>query len=307
MHVSPIRLGAVLWSLLLLVAGLWLLHALTVRGLPDAVRFEVAWPGLADEEQAAAELAVEELAAEPAGAADETVADPPTDGTRTSDAGASDTEASDTESSDTGAPDAVLDAGDLPAEPTATDPAPDPEGAATLALAGGAAAPAVLEPGAWREDAALASRERMIAAAAETFDLPADWVAAVLWAADAPALDPPDGIGVLPVPAETYRTLAQAFDLSEPAGEPDEADAILVGAAYLRMLYEMFGEPGFLAGYHLGAVPYGRLLFAQDDLPAETRAFVDALLPRLAGTRPADADGPRPPDLERFMRLVTLR
>ncbi|MEQ9815123.1 MAG: lytic transglycosylase domain-containing protein [Azospirillaceae bacterium] len=279
MHAPPIRLGAVLWSLLLLVAGLWLLHALTVQGLPGEIRIDVTWPGLEGEEPAAE--AVVGGDGEPA----------PLDPAAAASAG--------TAIAGGGTPAT----GDTPGDTPGDMPGDTPD--ATQAVL--AATPVALQPGAWREDDALAGRARMIAAAAETFDLPPDWIAAVLWAAAQPDLDPPDGVGVMAVPEETYRTLAQAFDLALPADAPDEADAIFVGAAYLRMLYEMFGEPGFLAGYHLGAVPYGRLLFAQAEPPAATQAFVQALLPRLAGTRPADADAPRPPDLERFMRLVTPR
>lgn len=59
-------------------------------------------------------------------------------------------------------------------------------------------------------------------------------------------------------------------------------DNILAGAAYLREMYDRYGSPGFLAAYNAGPGRYDEYL-AGRPLPAETRAYVAALVPSFGG------------------------
>ena len=62
----------------------------------------------------------------------------------------------------------------------------------------------------------------------------------------------------------------------------DPRDNILAGAAYLREMYDRYGSPGFLAAYNAGPGRYEEYL-AGRPLPAETRAYVAALLHSFGG------------------------
>jgi hypothetical protein len=62
----------------------------------------------------------------------------------------------------------------------------------------------------------------------------------------------------------------------------DPRDNILAGAAYLREMHDRYGSPGFLAAYNAGPGRYEEYL-AGRPLPAETRAYVAALLPSFGG------------------------
>ncbi len=68
-------------------------------------------------------------------------------------------------------------------------------------------------------------------------------------------------------------------------GDPfDPRDNILAGTAYLRELFDRYGNTGaMLAAYNAGPARYEDYLAGTRDLPAETRVYVAALAPRLAG------------------------
>lgn len=59
-------------------------------------------------------------------------------------------------------------------------------------------------------------------------------------------------------------------------------DNILAGTAYLRELFDRYGWPGLLAAYNAGPGRYEQYLGGRP-LPAETRAYVTALVPSFGG------------------------
>lgn len=67
----------------------------------------------------------------------------------------------------------------------------------------------------------------------------------------------------------------------------DPRDNILAGAAYLRELHDRYGSPGFLAAYNAGPGRYEASLNGRP-LPAETLAYVAALLPMMGTGVAAD-------------------
>jgi transglycosylase-like protein with SLT domain len=69
----------------------------------------------------------------------------------------------------------------------------------------------------------------------------------------------------------------------------DPHDNILAGAAYLRELHDRYGAPGFLVAYNAGPARYEEHAASGRSLPAETRAYVAALAPLIAGERVAGA------------------
>lgn len=65
----------------------------------------------------------------------------------------------------------------------------------------------------------------------------------------------------------------------------DPCDNILVGAAYLREMYDRYGTiPAMLAAYNAGSDRYDEHLATGRPLPAETRAYLDLLAPALGAT-----------------------
>jgi hypothetical protein len=122
-----------------------------------------------------------------------------------------------------------------------------------------------------------------IANAARRFGIPAGWIRAVMRvesANDVRAVSPKGAIGLMQIMPETWTALRARYTLGT---DPFNArDNILAGAAYLREMHDRYGSPGFLAAYNAGPGRYEEYL-AGRPLPAETRAYVAALLPIFGG------------------------
>ncbi|MDP3746657.1 MAG: lytic transglycosylase domain-containing protein [Phenylobacterium sp.] len=120
-----------------------------------------------------------------------------------------------------------------------------------------------------------------VAEAARRFDLPEAWIWAVLRAESAGrpwAVSPKGAMGLMQLMPATYAELRVRHGLGPDPFQP--RDNILAGAAYLRQMFDLYGAPGFLAAYNAGP---GRMdaHLAGRPLPAETRAYVAGLAPRL--------------------------
>jgi len=122
-----------------------------------------------------------------------------------------------------------------------------------------------------------------IAEAAERFDIPSVWIRSVMRAesdGDPRATSPKGGaMGLMQIMPETWAELRIHFGLGDDPFDPH--DNIMAGAAYLRKLFDRYGNPGFLAAYNAGT---GRYDAARKErpLPAETRAYVDKLASDIA-------------------------
>lgn len=129
-----------------------------------------------------------------------------------------------------------------------------------------------------------------ITEAAQRFGLPTAWIRAVLLAesgGDPRAVSPVGAIGLMQIMPATWTELRVRHDLSADPFDP--RDNILGGAAYLRELYERYGNvAAMLAAYNAGPGRYEASLAGQP-LPAETRAYIAALLPLIDN---AAAGGP---------------
>jgi len=123
----------------------------------------------------------------------------------------------------------------------------------------------------------------LIAKAAQRFGIPAAWIRAVMRvesANDVRAVSPKGAMGLMQLMPETWAGLRVRHSLGTDPFNP--RDNILAGAAYLRELHDRYGSPGFLAAYNAGPGRYEEYL-AGRPLPAETRAYVAALLPIFGG------------------------
>ncbi|MEJ1978611.1 MAG: lytic transglycosylase domain-containing protein [Acetobacteraceae bacterium] len=126
-----------------------------------------------------------------------------------------------------------------------------------------------------------------IADASHRFDVPQSWIRAVMQvesAGDARAVSPKGAIGLMQIMPTTWAGLRQRYGLGADPYDPHAN--ILAGTAYLREMHDRYGAAGFLAAYNCGPACYDDHLATGRPLPAETRAYVAALMPLIAGGDP---------------------
>ncbi|CAM5593344.1 hypothetical protein ATER59S_05331 [Aquamicrobium terrae] len=140
-----------------------------------------------------------------------------------------------------------------------------------------------------------------IAEAAKRFGIPERWIIAVLRAesaGDVRAVSSAGAMGLMQVMPDTWTELRVRYRLGRDPYDP--RDNILAGTAYLREMWDRYRNIGaMLAAYNAGPARYDEHRSTGRPLPAETRAYVAALAPILAGTAPSDVAGRQsaaPPD-----------
>ncbi|MFG1275167.1 lytic transglycosylase domain-containing protein [Xanthobacter flavus] len=121
-----------------------------------------------------------------------------------------------------------------------------------------------------------------IAEAAERFDIPSVWIRGVMRKesdGDARSTSSKGAMGLMQIMPQTWAELRIHYGLGEDPYDPH--DNIMAGAAYLRELFDRYGNPGFLAAYNASPGRY-EASRKRRPLPPETRAFVDKLAPDIA-------------------------
>jgi hypothetical protein len=105
-------------------------------------------------------------------------------------------------------------------------------------------------------------------------------------------------MGLMQVMPDTWAGLRVRYSLGRDPYDP--RDNILAGTAYLREMFDRYGNVGaMLAAYNAGPGRYDEHRATSRPLPAETRAYVAALAPILGGvaaTEPPSSAPPPPPD-----------
>nr|WP_210253340.1 lytic transglycosylase domain-containing protein [Propylenella binzhouense] len=123
--------------------------------------------------------------------------------------------------------------------------------------------------------------------ASRRFRVPASWIRAVMRAESAHnvrAVSSAGAIGLMQVMPETWLELRARHGLGSDPFDP--RDNILAGAAYLREMYDRYGNvSAMLAAYNAGPRRYDEYLAGTRNLPAETRAYVATIAP-LLGAEP---------------------
>jgi hypothetical protein len=139
-----------------------------------------------------------------------------------------------------------------------------------------------------------------IAEASRRFGIPERWIRAVLRAesaGDVRAISSAGAMGLMQVMPDTWAELRTRHRLG---GNPyDPHDNILAGTAYLREMWDRYGDvAAMLAAYNAGPARYDEHRAKGRPLPAETRAYVASLGPALSGERPSKIAlaAPRPLD-----------
>lgn len=134
--------------------------------------------------------------------------------------------------------------------------------------------------------------------AAARFGLPAAWLHGVMQVESGgrthvggqPITSPAGAMGVMQVMPATFAKMRARYVLG--ADPYDPRTNILAGAAYLREMYDRYGERHFLAAYNAGPGRVDAWLRGRASLPVETRAYALTLLPRLGFPTPAEYAAP---------------
>jgi len=122
-----------------------------------------------------------------------------------------------------------------------------------------------------------------VAEASLRFGIPEHWIRAVMRvesAGDLRAVSSAGAIGLMQIMPDTWAGLRLRHRLGR---DPfDRRDNILAGAAYLREMFDRYGNiAAMLAAYNAGPGRYDEYLSDGRNLPAETRAYVATLAPIL--------------------------
>ncbi|MBH5384995.1 lytic transglycosylase domain-containing protein [Bradyrhizobium sp. CNPSo 4019] len=119
-----------------------------------------------------------------------------------------------------------------------------------------------------------------VAEAAQRFGIPAAWIRAVMRIESngyRRAVSPKGALGLMQLMPKTWADMRARYGLGrDPFGPRDN---ILAGAAFLRELHDRYGSPGFLAAYNAGPGRYEDFRDRHRPLPAETVAYVRAIVP----------------------------
>ncbi|WP_082462716.1 lytic transglycosylase domain-containing protein [Sphingobium sp. Leaf26] len=131
-----------------------------------------------------------------------------------------------------------------------------------------------------------------IAEAEQQFAIPARWIRAVMdqeSGGNPRALSRAGAMGLMQIMPATWAMLAARHRLGPDPYDP--RDNIMAGAAYLREMHDRYGMAGMLAAYNAGPGRYEAYLRFGRPLPAETRAYLARLLPRIGIDAPRAAGG----------------
>ncbi len=117
-------------------------------------------------------------------------------------------------------------------------------------------------------------------------------------AGDVRAISSAGALGLMQVMPDTWAALRARYRLGRDPYDPH--DNIMAGAAYLREMWDRYGDvAAMLAAYNAGPGRYDDHRSTGRALPAETRAYVAALVPVLGGAAAPETSVRRadpPPD-----------
>ncbi|UPK26501.1 lytic transglycosylase domain-containing protein [Bradyrhizobium sp. 195] len=120
----------------------------------------------------------------------------------------------------------------------------------------------------------------LVAEAARRFSIPEAWIRAVMRiesGGDRHAVSPKGALGLMQLMPKTWADMRARYGLGRDPFDPH--DNIFAGTAFLRELHERYGSPGFLAAYNAGPGRYEDYRDKHRPLPAETVAYVAAIVP----------------------------
>ena len=125
----------------------------------------------------------------------------------------------------------------------------------------------------------LARWDRLVDEAAKRFNVPRDWIVAVMRQEsggrtvlqnDVPITSITGAMGLMQVMPDTWRDMRLDYRLGKDAYDPH--DNVMAGAAYIKFLQGKYGYPALFAAYNDGPGNLEANLAGKRDLPAETIA-----------------------------------
>ncbi|MBB2160824.1 lytic transglycosylase domain-containing protein [Gluconacetobacter sacchari] len=126
-----------------------------------------------------------------------------------------------------------------------------------------------------------------IADASTRFSVPQEWVRAVIqqesggheYLDGQPITSSAGAMGLMQLMPQTYADMQAQNGLGPDPYEPH--DNILAGTAYIRLMYDRYGAPGFLAAYNAGPQRLDDYLQTGRQLPNETINYLASVTPHL--------------------------
>lgn len=120
----------------------------------------------------------------------------------------------------------------------------------------------------------------IIKEASVRFDIPATWIHAVIRAESAGCThmngqlttSVAGAMGLMQLMPKTWQTYQGRLHLGEDPHNP--SDNVLAGVAYLRDLYDAYGQPGLFAAYHAGPARFEDHLSSGRPLPNATIEYL---------------------------------
>lgn len=180
-----------------------------------------------------------------------------------------------------------------------------------LLSAGSGSTPAIAQVTAQSAPVTANSHAAFIAEASQRFGIPEHWIRGVLRvesAGDVRAISSAGAMGLMQVMPDTWAGLRNRHRLGRDPYDP--RDNILAGTAYLREMWDRYGNvAAMLAAYNAGPGRYDERLATGRVLPSETRAYVAMLAPLLGGATAPDVPvivPPPPPDWREAPLFVSL-
>ncbi len=129
--------------------------------------------------------------------------------------------------------------------------------------------------------------------ASRRFDVPERWIREVMRqesAGKVMARSPVGAMGLMQVMPGTYAELRSRYGLGDDPYHP--WNSVMAGTAYVREMYELYGNPAFLAAYNAGPRRLEDYLWNGRGLPAETRNYVARIGPRIIDAHPGRRAAP---------------
>jgi len=142
--------------------------------------------------------------------------------------------------------------------------------------------------------------------AAQRFGIPEAWIWAVIRVesnGDPRAVSSAGAMGLMQIMPGTWAVLRVRHGLGR---DPyDVRDNIMAGAAYLRAMYDRYGNPAaMLAAYNAGPGRYDDYLSRRRPLPRETRAYLAKLAPITGRADDIQLAAVEPPDPHAWRRAA---
>lgn len=133
--------------------------------------------------------------------------------------------------------------------------------------------------------AAIDRWQALIEAASQRFDIPVEWIRAVMVRESAgrvtlnghPIVSPAGAMGLMQLMPATWSGLRARYGLGSDPFDPH--DNIFAGAAYLREMYDRYGYPNLFAAYHAGPGRFDNYLQHGRPLPQTTLAYANGIVP----------------------------